>query len=221
FDLVCADEWKQPLTSALYFLGGLTGCFISGQISDRFGRKPALFGTLASVSVFSVLLAFAPSWPVFAVLFFLLGVGQIANFVTLFVLGSEIMTGSTRLLYTNLALPAFYVLSMALLPATAYLVRNWRHLALVQALPGLACIPLWWLIPESTRWLVSCGRLKEAELLMRSAAAENGVEAPQTIFLRADVEASAGPTAPESHSFLDLVRTGSIRRLTLILWLIW
>ncbi|TNN24330.1 Solute carrier family 22 member 4 [Liparis tanakae] len=38
FNLVCADQWKQPMSSLVYFLGGLTGCFISGQISDRYVR---------------------------------------------------------------------------------------------------------------------------------------------------------------------------------------
>lgn len=36
FNLVCGDEWKQPLTSLVYFLGGLSGCLFSGQISDRY-----------------------------------------------------------------------------------------------------------------------------------------------------------------------------------------
>uniref|UniRef100_A0A665WFC3 Major facilitator superfamily (MFS) profile domain-containing protein n=1 Tax=Echeneis naucrates TaxID=173247 RepID=A0A665WFC3_ECHNA len=185
FDLVCSDQWKQPLTSFVYFLGGLSGCFISGLISDRFGRKPVLFGAIAMLSIFSSAVAFAPSWPVFTVLFFVLGMGQIACYIVVFVLGSEILTGSNRVLFSSLCLPFVYVVAMMLLPATAYLVRNWRQLSLVMAVPGLACIPLWRLVPESPRWLVSQGRLQEAERLVRSAALENQVEPPHVIFLAA------------------------------------
>uniref|UniRef100_UPI0037E94278 solute carrier family 22 member 4-like n=1 Tax=Semicossyphus pulcher TaxID=241346 RepID=UPI0037E94278 len=220
FNLVCSDQWKQPLTSLAYFLGGLSGCLVSGQISDRFGRKPVLFGATAMLSIFSSAVAFAPSWPVFTVLFFMMGVGQIASYIAVFVLGSEILVGSSRVLFSCLCLPSVYVCGMMLLPGTAYLVRSWRHLSLIMTVPGLACMPFWWLIPESPRWLVSRGRLQEAELVLRSAALENRVEAPQVIFLSAKVEKAESQVA-ESLSFFDLLRTTNIRHITLKLWLIW
>ncbi|XP_036966746.1 solute carrier family 22 member 4-like isoform X2 [Acanthopagrus latus] len=220
FNLVCSDQWKQPLTSLVFFLGGLSGCFISGRISDRFGRKPVLFGSVALVSVFSGAQAFAPSWPVFTALYFMIGLGQLSGYVAVFVLGSETLTGSTRVFFSNLALPFVYVFAIMLLPATAYLVREWRYLSLIMAVPGLACIPLWWLVPESSRWLVSRGRLQDAETLLRSAALENQVEAPRVIFLSSNVE-RATSEKDESLSFLDLLRTANIRYITLMLWLIW
>ncbi|KAM9850605.1 organic cation/carnitine transporter 2-like [Aulostomus maculatus] len=187
FNLVCSNQWKQPLTSAVYFLGGLCGCFISGQLSDRFGRKPVLFSAITMLSIFSGAVALASSWPVVIVLFFLLGMGQIASYVILFVLGSEILIGSTRVIYSTLCLPSFYVIGMMMLPGIAYMVTNWRHLSVIMALPCLACVPLWWQIPESPRWLVSHGRLLEAELVLRSAAMENKVEVPRVIFIPAPV----------------------------------
>uniref|UniRef100_A0A8C2XR62 Major facilitator superfamily (MFS) profile domain-containing protein n=1 Tax=Cyclopterus lumpus TaxID=8103 RepID=A0A8C2XR62_CYCLU len=190
FNLVCSDQWKQPLTSLVYFLGGLSGCFISGQISDRFGRKPVLFGAIIAMSIFSSALAFAPSWPVFIALFFMLGLGQLTCYIAVFVLGSEILMGPIRVLFSSLCMPWAYLLGVMMLPVTAYLVRSWRHLSLAMAVPGLACIPLWWLIPESPRWLVSCGRIQEAEFLLRSAALENRVEAPHVIFLSANVSSA-------------------------------
>uniref|UniRef100_A0A3Q3F0H9 Solute carrier family 22 member 4-like n=1 Tax=Kryptolebias marmoratus TaxID=37003 RepID=A0A3Q3F0H9_KRYMA len=217
FDLVCSEQWKQPLTSFVYFLGGLCGCFISGQLSDRFGRKPVLFGSVAVLTVFSSALAFAPSWSVFTLLFFLLGLGQITCYIASFVLGSEILVGSTRILFCSLCLNFVYVVSMMLLPATAYVVRSWRHLSLMMATPGLACIPLWWMIPESPRWLVSRGRWQEADLVLRSAALENRVEAPQVIFPTTEKTESQ---EEQSLNFLDLLKTANIRRITIKLWLI-
>lgn len=54
----------------------------------RFGRKPVLFGAIVALSVFSSALAFASSWPVFLVLFFMLGLGQLTCYVVVFVLGT-------------------------------------------------------------------------------------------------------------------------------------
>ncbi|XP_061826951.2 organic cation/carnitine transporter 2-like isoform X3 [Nerophis lumbriciformis] len=234
FSLVCEDQWKAPFTSVVYFLGGLFGCFISGQISDRLGRKPVLLGSIALLSIFSGALALAPSWEVFTVLFFMLGMGQISCYVVAFVLGSEILMGPTRVLFCSLSLPFFYVLGMLLLSGTAYLLPTWRILAPILGLPGLACVPLWWFLPESPRWLVSRGRLREAEVLLKSAALENHVEVPQVIFDPPEVSTPCGPgpnhlkslqvETPASHKsvgFLDLLKTRNVRYVTLILWLVW
>ncbi|XP_029980913.1 solute carrier family 22 member 4-like [Sphaeramia orbicularis] len=218
FNLVCSDQWKKPLSSLAYFVGGLCGCLFSGQISDWFGRKPVVFGSTIILSVFSAAMAFAPSWPVFTLLYFVVGLGQITSFIVAFVLGSEILVGGPRVLFSCLFLPVFYVAGEMLLPGTAYLVRNWRHLSLVMAVPGLACIPLWWLIPESPRWLASRGRLQEAELVLRAAALENRVDAPSVILQSVE---KAEPEKAESLSFMDLLRTKNVRFTTLILWIVW
>ncbi|TNN73621.1 Solute carrier family 22 member 5 [Liparis tanakae] len=162
--------------------------------------------------LYPIALAFAPSWPVFITIFFILGLGQLTSYITVFVLGSEILIGPIRLLFSSLCMPWSYVFGVMMLPTTAYLVTSWRHLSLAMAVPGLACIPLWWLIPESPRWLVSRGRIQEAEFLLRSAALQNRVEAPQVIFLSANVE-KVPNEKEESASFLDLLRTANIRRL--------
>uniref|UniRef100_A0A3B4A969 Major facilitator superfamily (MFS) profile domain-containing protein n=1 Tax=Periophthalmus magnuspinnatus TaxID=409849 RepID=A0A3B4A969_9GOBI len=128
FNLVCGDQWKQPLSSLIFFLGGLCGCFVCGQLSDRVGRKPVLFSSLLLLGVFGGGLALAPSWPVFMALFFMLGLEQGTIYVVIFVLGSEVLTGKTRVVFSGLALPVFFAFGSMLLPCTAYVLTSWRHL---------------------------------------------------------------------------------------------
>ncbi|CAN9497608.1 unnamed protein product [Ophioblennius macclurei] len=220
FNLVCSDEWRRPLTSLAFFIGGLFGCLLTGRISDRFGRKPAMFGAIGILSISSVAMAFAPSWPVFTVLFFLLGMGQISSYIVVFVLGSELMIGETRILFSSLCLPFAYVFASLLMTCSAHLVRNWRFLSLIMAVPGLACVPIWWLISESPRWLLSQGRLQEAECLLRSAARQNRVEPPSVIFASRSVEKVQSQKS-ESLGFMDLLKATNIRNISVILWIIW
>uniref|UniRef100_A0A8B9L531 Major facilitator superfamily (MFS) profile domain-containing protein n=2 Tax=Astyanax mexicanus TaxID=7994 RepID=A0A8B9L531_ASTMX len=223
FDLVCDDEWKQPFTSSIYFIGVLCGSFFSGQISDRFGRKPVLFATMMVQTIFTFIQVFAPSWEVFSILFFIVGLGQISNYVAAFVLGTELLSGGVRVFYSSLGVCLFFAFGYMMLPLIAYLIRNWRMLLVALSVPGLIYIPLWWFIPESPRWLISQGRVEEAEAIVKNAARKNGVLPPDIIFKKSEEEeknTKPQKTKPENN-ILDLMRTSNIRRTTLILFLVW
>ncbi|XP_034062375.1 solute carrier family 22 member 5-like isoform X2 [Gymnodraco acuticeps] len=182
WDLVCDDRWKNPLTSSIFFCGVLTGSFVSGQLSDRFGRKIVLFVTMAIQTVFTFIMVFAPSWPVFCALFFIVGMGQISNYVAAFVLGTEILSPKVRTIYSTAGVSLFFAAGYMFLPLLAYFLRDWRMLLLGLTLPGFLYVPLWWFIPESPRWLLSRGRVEEAEAIVRDAAKKNKIKPPPVIF---------------------------------------
>lgn len=222
FSLVCEDQWKQPLSSLVYFLGGLCGCFVCGQLSDRWGRTLVLLGAQLLLSVSSSCMAFAPSWPVFMVCFFMVGFGQITAYIVVFVLGSELLTGGARVFFSCLGIPFCYVSGAMLLPWASYLLPNWRHLSLAIATTSIVSIPFWWAVPESPRWLLSQGCTQKAEGIIRAAAATNGLQAPATIFHTEKMEKAFGAEEKgRSLNFWDLLRTRNIRLITVILWFIW
>ncbi|CAB1316756.1 unnamed protein product, partial [Coregonus sp. 'balchen'] len=125
FDLVCNDKWKQPFTSSVYFLGVL------------FGRKPVLFVTMAVQTLFTFVQVFSQSWEMFSVLFFIVGLGQISNYVAAFVLGTEMLTGTVRVLYVTLGVCLFFAFGYMMLPLMAFFIRDWRSLLLIMSVPGL------------------------------------------------------------------------------------
>lgn len=144
FDLVCSDQWKQPFTSSAFLLGVLLGSFFSGQLSDRFGRKPVLFGAVALQGFSGLAQIFSPSWTVFVVLFFITGVGRVSSYVSGFILGAEILTHKVRVIFSSLGVCLSFSAGYMLLPLIAYFLRDWKSLLLAICLFSLLYLPLWW-----------------------------------------------------------------------------
>ncbi|KAK6494190.1 solute carrier family 22 member 5-like isoform X1 [Huso huso] len=225
WNLVCEEDWKAPFSSSIFFAGVLTGSLISGQVSDRYGRKVVLFLTMALQTVFSLIQVFSNSWEMFCVLYFVVGLGQISNYVAAFVLGSELLGKSSRIAYSTLGVCVFYALGYIILPLFAYFIRSWRMLLFVISIPGLFYVPLWWFIPESPRWLLSQGRAEEAEAIIRAAAKKNGVTPPMNIFkgeeIIAFMQLTSKVKSQHSYTYIDLIRTTNIRNVSIINFIVW
>ncbi|XP_055286409.1 solute carrier family 22 member 4 isoform X2 [Moschus berezovskii] len=204
WSLVCEEDWKTPLTTSLFFVGVLLGSFVSGQLSDRFGRKTILFATMAVQTGFSFLQIFSINWEMFTVLFVIVGMGQISNYVVAFILG----------------VCTFFAFGYMLLPLFAYFIRDWRMLLLALTLPGVLCVPLWWFIPESPRWLISQRRFKEAEDIIQKAAKINNITAPVVVFDPVEQQEQL-PLKQQKVFILDLFRTRSIATITIMSLLLW
>ncbi|XP_023118876.2 organic cation/carnitine transporter 2-like isoform X1 [Amphiprion ocellaris] len=217
FDLVCSDQWKQPFTTLIFFLGVVFGSFFSGQLSDRYGRKLVLFVTMAVQTVFVFVQAFATSWVVFIILLFINGLAQI-NYLAALVLGAEVLTGNERIFFSSLGSCLAFAIGYMMLPLFAYFLRDWKSLLYALSVPSVVFIPLWWFVPESPRWLISQGRVEEAEAILRKAAKWNKVQAPNAIFEDCSVT-KAETHSKEQYTVLDLLRLSSVRVTTPIVCL--
>uniref|UniRef100_A0A3P9B5C7 Solute carrier family 22 member 5 n=1 Tax=Maylandia zebra TaxID=106582 RepID=A0A3P9B5C7_9CICH len=216
WDLVCDNQWKVPFASSSLFVGYLIGSLVSGQLSDRFGRKKVVFMSLG-VQCLSVLLqSFSHSWRMFCIMYLWVGASQISLYISAFVLGTEVLSKTMRVLFTTLGAFLFYCIGYMTLPWIAYGIREWRTLVAVLSTTSLINFPLWWFIPESPRWLMTQGRVKEAEAIVREAASKNKVQAPPVIFK----ESEELPLF-KTYTMLDILKSKNLRCITLMCLLLW
>ncbi|XP_041805058.1 solute carrier family 22 member 5-like isoform X2 [Chelmon rostratus] len=223
WDLVCDNAWKVPFSTSLYFFGVLTGSLISGHLSDRFGRKIVFFLTMVLQAATALVQATSVSWVMFCILNFLRGIGQISNYMGSLVLGSEMLSQSARVKYTVLGHCLGYGIGYALLPLLAYFIRGWRMLLVASAIPSILFFPMWWVIPESPRWLLQKGRVEEAELVIRNAAKMNKVTAPEVLFRTDECLELTQNKGDEEHTYtyVDLIRTPNMRNIQILGVFIW
>nr|XP_015816929.2 organic cation/carnitine transporter 2 [Nothobranchius furzeri] len=219
WNLVCDESWKKPLTTSLFFFGVLTGSFLSGQLSDRYGRKVVLFVSIVLQAVSSFIQIFSQSWTMFCVLYYILGVEEIATYLVAFVLGTEILGPRARTIFATAGVCVCFAVGYMLLPLIAFFIRDWRMLLFGITLPGCIRVAFWWFVPESPRWLISQGKLEEAETIILNAAKLNNIEPPVAIFSPLANEADSKDK--RAHNICDLLRSSNIRWISVMLWLIW
>ena len=108
----------------------------------------------------------------------------------------------------------------------AYFIDEWRHLLVATSLPGFLAIALIWWIPESPRWLISMGRIAEADYVVRKIAKANGRPLPESWTLKKALKAENAEKAIANEgeakaTMFDLLKTRQMRWKTLILYFNW
>ncbi|XP_022280980.1 solute carrier family 22 member 5 isoform X3 [Canis lupus familiaris] len=210
WNLVCEDDWKAPLTVSLFFVGVLVSSFISGQLSDR-NRNSWQIGSYYILYVRSVHILCI--W--------------LHDAATICLLHQRLADAAAGTDATRGAVCSSLVVSFACAPGvptgrcllfSLHQGAATSHKSLFGLLETGSINYLF--IPESPRWLISQGRLKEAEVIIRKAAKMNGIVAPSTIFDSSELE-DLSSEKQQSHSILDLLRTRNIRIVTVMCIILW
>ncbi|XP_042340378.1 solute carrier family 22 member 7-like [Plectropomus leopardus] len=115
-----------------------------------------------------------------------------------------------------------WTVSTVLLVLLAYFVNDWRYLTATATAPLLLAIVTWWWVPESARWLISNRKVNSAHFYLSKCAKINGREQVMAD-LKPEVLSKAVPIDNQSkkYSYLDLVKTPEMRRLTLLTGVLW
>ena len=175
------------LAASAYLIGAILGALGFGYLTDRFGRKRLFVITVGVYAIATAATGLSWNFLSFALFRLLTGAGIGGEYSAINSAIQELVParyrGRTDLAVNGSfwagailgALAAVVALDPALLP----LQIGWRVPFLLGGILALIVIVLRRFIPESPRWLMTHGRLAEAEAIVAQIEARAGAELPR------------------------------------------
>ena len=224
-DLVCNKEYKRRLLSTVMMIGLTVGSLIGGRLSDRFGRKSTMILAVLIIAPIVTFSGYAPNYESYLILRFISCTCLPFIWISCNSLLLEIFGANYRnsvVIAKDFTFPT----GQSLLILFVYLNRTWTYL---HVSIGLACafsIPMFFIVPESIRWLAINGKTYQAEKILIKIAKRNG----RTISIRQMREIkiilqhverdSRLKKNQENLTPLDMIRKSNLK-ITLIMMLNW
>ncbi|MEM5340377.1 MFS transporter [Paraburkholderia azotifigens] len=155
------------------YIGQFVGALIFGWYAERHGRIRSATISIAIMSVMSMGCAMSGSFALLLVCRFVQGIGVGGEMPVAATYISELSNAHGRGKYFLLYELIFPVGLMATGQVGAWLVPliGWKIMFWIGAVPGLIIALLVARLPESPRWLISKGRLDEAETVVKAMEA--------------------------------------------------
>ena len=229
----------------LNLVGYVIGALILSPLADRFGRRDILLVTLIITGLGSLFNAFVSDYTTFIIARVITGIGVGADLALVATYINEVAPNSGRAKYTSLifimsSLGAFLGIWLGLWlttpaatfpdglpfalatfnPAVSPVFggNGWRIMYGLGALLALVGIILRFRLPESPRWLISRGRIEEAESIVTAMEQRALRRLP-----------SLPPTAPEipielgekNATYMEVLGNPVYLRRTLLLFSMW
>ncbi|MGN6125556.1 MAG: MFS transporter [Humibacter sp.] len=231
-----AQLWKLNgaevgLLTTLTFAGMAVGSFVAGITGDKFGRRTTYMYNLLIFTLGALLAAFAPNIGVLLVARFIVGLGLGGELNTGITLVAETMPTKARGAAVATVNIAAGGLGIFVASALATLIIGplqdvlggpqvaWRWLLGLLALPALLVFVYRLFMPESPRFLLSNGKIRETNSVL-SRLAINKLRAPKDMKVNDYVTIPEGTTLPpERVRFREIFSRGLARR-TIIIWVV-
>ncbi len=168
----------------VWLIGILFGAMIGGRLADQFGRRRLFIVTLLWYCLFTLLTAASPTLQVLYVFRFLTALGVGAEYSIINAAIMEFMPARVRgraaagvmnfwpvgAILSGLV--AYVILNVFALPNTV----NWRYGFALGGILALLVLYFRRRLPESPRWLVSQGRVEEAEAIVSKLEQAAGID---------------------------------------------
>lgn len=202
-------------------VGMLLGAIAWGVLADSYGRRIAFITSTLFTFVFGFISAISINYAMILVSRGLVGFG-IGGVPVAFSLLMEFLPAANRGSW-GMGLAIFWSLGAIFESLVAMLVvpkLGWRWLIGLSTIPlGLVLAMSFW-VSESARWLVSKGRVDEAQLVVERVSRVNGRPLPVgRLRQEMPAELEEGAESPRKHQS-GLFRPGA-RSLAFKLWYLW
>jgi MFS transporter, putative metabolite:H+ symporter len=214
---------------AIGYLGQFVGALVFGALAERYGRIRSVAGATALMSLMSIACALAGNFQTLLTLRLIQGIG----------VGGEMPVAAT---YINELSKArgrgrFFLLYELIFPiglmttgqigAVLVPTLGWQVMFLIGGIPGLLVTVLLLRLPESPRWLISKGRVADADVVIREIEASgprSSIRDPgsdsRTSEPRTAGPGSRVPDPGSQRGALELFAP-LYRRRTVIVWALW
>lgn len=185
WDFSCEDAevfWiftYSDLGKTFYVLGALVGYIFVAPQGDRFGRKPVTLLCTWIMGLSGLCSLFVHHIAGFYAIRFIGGICYAGTGVV-WAWTAEIFSQKSRTTPVVL-LDIAYAIGVMTMAGIAYAIPYWRYLYMTLSIASLLTIPLWWLCPESIKWLYSAGREVEGRKILEKLAKQKNVKLPDSI----------------------------------------
>src|SRR3954470_15926929 len=223
---VLIGPWKITPTEIGFlisgsYLGQLIGALVFSRLAESYGRPRMAAAATAIMSVMSLGCALSGNFTALFACRLVQGIG----------VGGEMPVAATHISELSLAgqRGRFFMLYEMIFPlglmATgqvgAFVVPylGWQAMFLIGGIPGLVITLLLLRLPESPRWLISRGRLAEAEAIIREVEASTDRRiAPRPP--AADARPAVAAPGAQRTRWAEVLSPVFLRR-TMIVWTLW
>lgn len=229
-----AASYEGPAV-LINLIGYVVGALALSPLSDRIGRRNMLLVTLVITGLGSLYNAFVSDYYNFVAARFITGIGVGADLAIVNTYINEAAPKTGRAKYTSLlfilaGIGVFMAIWLAVLlttPAAPFpfgipwainLSGGWRWMYGIGAILALLGILMRLGVPESPRWLISKGRVSQADTIVSdmehraSSSVGNLPPVPQVISVQ---------TQPKAAPFSEIFSNRLYRNRTLLLFAVW
>jgi putative MFS transporter len=223
---VLVRQWSITPTQigwliATGYLGQFVGALVFGALAERYGRIRSAAGATAIMSVMS--LACAATGDFWSLLFCRLvqGIGVGGEMPVAAAYINELSKARGRGRFFLLYEMIFPVGLMATGQIGAFLVPRlgWEVMFLIGGIPGLIITGLLLRLPESPRWLISRGRLMEAEGVIAELEAST-TDREQNVQSQPPAPVASRTAARPGSRWSELL-SSVYRGRTAVVWVLW